>query len=493
MDRNGDSSVAFFSYVRVVDDHDDGKLSEFRKRLEGEVSVQIGKPFHIFQDRNDIAWGQKWRDRIAASINSATLLIPIVTPGFFNSPACRDEFKAFEEREATLGVFDLILPIYYITADPIEKYDETTGDPIAKTIRTRNWVDWRKYRFRDLRDNEVSFALAVLAETIKSRLDNLASVRVAAATAQFKAKAPEISPRQKQLDLPTAVAFEPEVRELSILGTSRRAKLPASLYYAYTKRFDEVVRPQRLAKPADLTDLHALLTTLMDKHSASYGAQISARIAEIGAKTKGKKVLVTILIDNSGSMRGRPIAETASWAHLVSEILEQNGVLVEVLGYTTRAWKGGQSRELWLANGKPRRPGRLNDLRHIIYKSSDETTRAVALNFAVMLKEGILKENIDGEAILWAFDRLKKIKADTKILVVFADGAPVDDSTLSVNPNGLLHRHMLSAVRWIECQPEYKIIGIGIGYDTKRYFSNSVEAYPEEVGIAALQAVNDSL
>ena len=188
-----------------------------------------------------------------------------------------------------------------------------------------------------------------------------------------------------------------------------------------------------------------------------------------------KDTIVTLLIDNSGSMRGRPIAIAAICADILSRTLERCSVKVEILGFTTKNWKGGQSRELWNKNSKPKIPGRLNDLRHIIYKSADAHWRQVKNNLGLMLKEGLLKENIDGEAILWAFNRLKKRKEERKILMVISDGAPVDDSTLSVNSGDFLEKHLKKMVKFIENKTEIEVLAIGIGHDVSRYYDKAIK------------------
>ena len=188
-----------------------------------------------------------------------------------------------------------------------------------------------------------------------------------------------------------------------------------------------------------------------------------------------KDTVVSLLIDNSGSMRGRPITIAAICADILSRTLERCSVKVEILGFTTKNWKGGQSRENWNINGKVKNPGRLNDLRHIIYKSADTHWRQSKNNLGLMLKEGILKENIDGEAILWAYNRLIKRKEERKILMVISDGAPVDDSTLSVNSGDFLEKHLKKIVKYIENKSEIEILAIGIGHDVSRYYNKAIK------------------
>ncbi len=188
-----------------------------------------------------------------------------------------------------------------------------------------------------------------------------------------------------------------------------------------------------------------------------------------------KDTIVTLLIDNSGSMRGRPIAIAALCADILSRTLEKCSVKVEILGFTTKNWKGGKSREDWNKNDKPKKPGRLNDLRHIIYKAADTQWRQAKNNLGLMLKEGLLKENIDGEAISWAFNRLKKRKEERKILMVISDGAPVDDSTLSVNSGDFLEKHLKKIVKSIEAKNDVEILAIGIGHDVSRYYNKAIK------------------
>jgi len=188
-----------------------------------------------------------------------------------------------------------------------------------------------------------------------------------------------------------------------------------------------------------------------------------------------KDTVVTLLIDNSGSMRGRPITIAAICADILSRTLERCSVKVEILGFTTKNWKGGKSREFWNKKGKPKTPGRLNDLRHIIYKEADSHWRQCKNNLGLMLKEGLLKENIDGEAISWAFNRLKKRKEERKILMVISDGAPVDDSTLSVNSGDFLEKNLKKIVKFIEDKTEIEILAIGIGHDVSRYYNRAIK------------------
>jgi len=209
-------------------------------------------------------------------------------------------------------------------------------------------------------------------------------------------------------------------------------------------------------------------------HSLSY---------KMEKETEFKDTVVTLLIDNSGSMRGRPISVAAICADILSRTLERCSVKVEILGFTTKNWKGGKSREKWNLENKPKNPGRLNDLRHIIYKSADKPWRQSKKNLGLMLKEGLLKENIDGEALLWASKRITARKEERKILMVISDGAPVDDSTLSVNSGDYLEKHLKQTVKWIEENSNIEILAIGIGHDVTRYYKKAIKiADVQELG-----------
>jgi cobaltochelatase CobT len=190
--------------------------------------------------------------------------------------------------------------------------------------------------------------------------------------------------------------------------------------------------------------------------------------------TEFRDTVVTLLLDNSGSMRGRPISIAAICADVLARTLERCQVKVEILGFTTRAWKGGQNRERWLAEGRPQQPGRLNDLRHIIYKGADSPWRRARANLGLMMKEGLLKENIDGEALEWAYRRVMHRPEVRKILMVISDGAPVDDSTLSVNPANYLEKHLRDVIAMVEKRRAVELIAIGIGHDVTRYYSRAV-------------------
>jgi cobaltochelatase CobT len=209
-------------------------------------------------------------------------------------------------------------------------------------------------------------------------------------------------------------------------------------------------------------------------------------------ETEFRDTIVTLLIDNSGSMRGRPISVAAMSADILARTLERCGVKVEILGFTTRAWKGGQARERWVSDGRPKLPGRLNDLRHIVYKSADQPWRRVRRNLGLMLREGLLKENIDGEALLWAHNRLMARSERRQVLMVISDGAPVDDATLSANPGNFLERHLRDVIGWIETRSPVELTAIGIGHDVTRYYRRAVTLVDaEELGGTMMQNLAD--
>ncbi len=282
-------------------------------------------------------------------------------------------------------------------------------------------------------------------------------------------------------------------------------------YKMWTERYDEVVAATELCDAEELARLRGYLDQqlvhlqsavsklanrlqrrLMAQQSRSWdfdqeeGLLDAARLArvvvnptqslsyKIERDTEFRDTVVTLLIDNSGSMRGRPISIAAISADILARTLERCGVKTEILGFTTRAWKGGQSRETWLAAGRPPQPGRLNDIRHIVYKRADEPWRRARTSLGLMMREGLLKENIDGEALLWAHARMMARPEERRILMVISDGAPVDDSTLSVNSGSYLERHLRQVIAWIEKRSPVELVAIGIGHDVTRYYSRAV-------------------
>ncbi len=324
--------------------------------------------------------------------------------------------------------------------------------------------------------------------------------------------------QQRQLDDDNASDMDSEMGEdgeegmMPVRPNRPMSDLPPSFdYHAYTSQFDEEVGATELCDEEELTRLRAYLDQqlvhlqgavtklanrlqrrLMAQQNRSWdfdqdeGLLDAARLArvvinpaqslsyKIERDTDFRDTVVTLLIDNSGSMRGRPISIAAICADILARTLERCAVKTEILGFTTRAWKGGQSRESWLAAGRPPAPGRLNDLRHIVYKKADDPWRRARKSLGLMMREGLLKENIDGEALQWAHSRLIARREERKILMVISDGAPVDDSTLSVNNGSYLERHLRQMIGWIENRSPVELIAIGIGHDVTRYYQKAV-------------------
>ncbi len=300
-------------------------------------------------------------------------------------------------------------------------------------------------------------------------------------------------------------------------------------YRPYTTEFDEVVDSEDLCDPEELNRLrhqldqqlanlqgvvsrlaNRLQRRLLAKQTRSWEFDLEEGILDAGRLTRVvidpvhplsfklerdtdfRDTVVSLLIDNSGSMRGRPITVAAMSADILARTLERCGVKVEILGFTTRSWKGGTSREKWVAEGKPKTPGRLNDLRHIVYKGADQPWRRARKNLGLMLREGLLKENIDGEALMWAHQRLMGRPEQRRILMVISDGAPVDDATLSANPGNYLERHLRDAIDFIENRSDVEITAIGIGHDVTRYYRRAVTLIDaEELGGTMMNALAD--
>ncbi len=300
-------------------------------------------------------------------------------------------------------------------------------------------------------------------------------------------------------------------------------------YKVYTRAYDEEVTAEDLCSPEELLRLrkhldqlmgsskgtvsklaHRLQRFLMAQQNRSWefnkeeGILDSARLHKIitdpltplsykvEKDTEFRDTSVSILVDSSGSMRGRSMTVAAICADIISTTLERCNVKTEVLGFTTKQWKGGDSRKMWMEDGKPENPGRLNDIRHIIFKSADTPWRRGQKNFGLMLREGLLKENVDGEALIWAHDRLSRRMEQRKILMVISDGAPVDDSTLSTNQTNFLDLHLRQVIHSIETQSDVSLIAIGIGHDVTRYYKNAVTIHrAEELGGAMLEQLTD--
>ena len=291
-------------------------------------------------------------------------------------------------------------------------------------------------------------------------------------------------------------------------------------YKIYTKKFDKIIKADKYCKKNELLQLHnqllkeskdTFLTVkrlarklqnkllVINKSSWNFdleeGKINNSKLSKIVVNNNFKKIyknfeekkikdtIVTLLIDNSGSMRGKPIQTAAICSKIISEILERCLVKFEVLGFTTKEWKGGKSRENWIKNNMPQKPGRLNDLMHIIYKTPEDTLKKINHNFSLMLKDGLLKENIDGESLLWALSRILKRNEERKILMVISDGAPVDDSTISSNSTNYLEKHLKKVIKFIENKTNIEIIAIGIGHNVNKYYNKAVTINnPDQLG-----------
>ncbi len=322
---------------------------------------------------------------------------------------------------------------------------------------------------------------------------------------------PDLENEAKESDTPDE-AVELEDSSRPDLKKKNINKFGDLKYKTYTEEFDEIIKAEELESDEELSRLrknldqqllqlknfisklaNKLQRKLLAKQNRSWNFDLEEGLLDTSKLTRVimdpfnslsfkkekdiefKDTLVTILIDNSGSMRGKPISVAAICADILSRTLERCMVKVEILGFTTKHWKGGSSREKWMKNNKPSFPGRLNDLRHIIYKSADTHWRQAKNNMGLMLKEGLLKENIDGEALKWAYNKMYKRKEERKILMVISDGAPVDDSTLSTNTSDYLESNLKRTVQWIETKSNIELLAIGIGHDVTRYYNKAVK------------------
>jgi cobaltochelatase CobT len=345
-------------------------------------------------------------------------------------------------------------------------------------------------------------------------------------TDDMEAATDESSSAEMDAEATDAERFDDEATDVREAGEVRRqhqnwaAEQAGPQYKPFTDRFDETIKAEELCDADELSRLRGFLDKqlaplqgavarlanrlqrrLLAQQNRSWdfdqeeGVLDAARLSrvvtdpmqplsfKVERDTEFRDTVATLLLDNSGSMRGRPITVAAICADILARTLERCGVKVEILGFTTRAWKGGQSREAWLQAGKPPNPGRLNDLRHIVYKSADAPWRRSRRNLGLMLREGLLKENIDGEALAWAHQRLLARSEQRRILMMISDGAPVDDSTLSVNPANYLERHLRRVIEDIETHSPVQLIAIGIGHDVTRYYRRAVTIIDaEELG-----------
>jgi len=339
---------------------------------------------------------------------------------------------------------------------------------------------------------------------VKEKEDRQEEMSIDAGIPDLENEAKETDQAEEEIEIEDS--SQPDLRRKG------KSSLTDTVYKTYTEEFDEIIKAEELESPEELTRLrknldqqllqlknfisklaNKLQRKLLAKQNRSWNFDLEEGLLDTSKlpriimdpfnslsfkKEKDiefKDTLVTILIDNSGSMRGKPISVAAICADILSRTLERCAVKVEILGFTTKHWKGGSSREKWMKNEKPQLPGRLNDLRHIIYKSADTPWRQAKNNMGLMLKEGLLKENIDGEALKWAFNKMNKRKEERKILMVISDGAPVDDSTLSTNTSDYLESNLKKTVKWIENKSNIELLAIGIGHDVTRYYNRAVK------------------
>tara|TARA_B100000780_G_scaffold236556_1_gene177389 strand:+ start:1 stop:1806 length:1806 start_codon:yes stop_codon:yes gene_type:complete len=341
---------------------------------------------------------------------------------------------------------------------------------------------------------------------------------------------PGLDPLSSEIDNETETDEEETDSLSSTKGNSEKSKnFGDSKYKFYTQEFDEIINAEELESEDELLKLrqnldqqllslknfisklaNKLQRKLLAKQNRSWDFDLEEGTLDTSKLTriiidplnslsfkkekdiKFKDTLVTILIDNSGSMRGKPISVAALCADILSRTLERCTVKVEILGFTTKHWKGGECRQKWMDNRKPLFPGRLNDLRHIIYKSADTPWRQSKNNMGLMLKEGLLKENIDGEALKWAYNKILKRKEERKILMVISDGAPVDDSTLSTNTSDYLENNLKQTVKWIEKNSSVELLAIGIGHDVTRYYNRAIKiADVQDLGDVMINQLTD--
>ena len=341
---------------------------------------------------------------------------------------------------------------------------------------------------------------------------------------------PGLDPLSSEIDNETETDEEETDSLSSTKGNSEKSKnFGDSKYKFYTQEFDEIINAEELESEDELLKLrqnldqqllslknfisklaNKLQRKLLAKQNRSWDFDLEEGTLDTSKLTriiidplnslsfkkekdiKFKDTLVTILIDNSGSMRGKPISVAALFADILSRTLERCTVKVEILGFTTKHWKGGECRQKWMDNRKPLFPGRLNDLRHIIYKSADTPWRQSKNNMGLMLKEGLLKENIDGEALKWAYNKILKRKEERKILMVISDGAPVDDSTLSTNTSDYLENNLKQTVKWIEKNSSVELLAIGIGHDVTRYYNKAIKiADVQDLGDVMINELTD--
>ena len=384
-----------------------------------------------------------------------------------------------------------------------EKFNSLVADLITKMNLDENFDDDEKKNDENESKDKQSKPQSI-DQKAKQKVENNEEMAIESGVPDLENEAEESDKSEDEIELENSSA--PDLRK------SRDSKFGDLNYKTFTEEFDEIIKAEDLENVEELLRLrknldqqllqlksfiaklaNKLQRKLLAKQNRSWNFDLEEGLLDTSKLTRVvmdpfnslsfkkekdiefKDTLVTILIDNSGSMRGKPISVAAICADILSRTLERCMVKVEILGFTTKHWKGGSSREKWMKDQKPNFPGRLNDLRHIIYKSADTPWRQSKNNMGLMLKEGLLKENIDGEALKWAFNKMNKRKEERKILMVISDGAPVDDSTLSTNTSDYLETNLKKTVKWIEGKTNIELLAIGIGHDVTRYYKKAVK------------------
>ena len=384
-----------------------------------------------------------------------------------------------------------------------EKFNSLVADLITKMNLDENFDDDEKKNDENESKDKESKPKSI-DQKAKQKVENNEEMAIESGVPDLENEAEESDKSKDEIELENNSA--PDLRK------SRDSKFGDLNYKTFTEEFDEIIKAEDLENVEELLRLrknldqqllqlksfiaklaNKLQRKLLAKQNRSWNFDLEEGLLDTSKLTRVvmdpfnslsfkkekdiefKDTLVTILIDNSGSMRGKPISVAAICADILSRTLERCMVKVEILGFTTKHWKGGSSREKWMKDQKPNFPGRLNDLRHIIYKSADTPWRQSKNNMGLMLKEGLLKENIDGEALKWAFNKMNKRSEERKILLVISDGAPVDDSTLSTNTSDYLETNLKKTVKWIEGKTNIELLAIGIGHDVTRYYKKAVK------------------
>ena len=384
-----------------------------------------------------------------------------------------------------------------------EKFNSLVADLLTKMNLDENFDDNEKKNDENESKDKQSKPQGI-DQKAKQKVENNEEMAIESGLPDLENEAEESDKSEDEIELENSSA--PDLRK------SRDSKFGDLNYKTFTEEFDEIIKAEDLENVEELLRLrknldqqllqlksfiaklaNKLQRKLLAKQNRSWNFDLEEGLLDTSKLTRVvidpfnslsfkkekdiefKDTLVTILIDNSGSMRGKPISVAAICADILSRTLERCMVKVEILGFTTKHWKGGSSREKWMKDQKPNFPGRLNDLRHIIYKSADTPWRQSKNNMGLMLKEGLLKENIDGEALKWAFNKMNKRSEERKILMVISDGAPVDDSTLSTNTSDYLETNLKKTVKWIEAKTNIELLAIGIGHDVTRYYKKAVK------------------